>query len=184
MKGMTQHDTRMYSNWESAWNPGEFSHIFEYLPNTEKYRGSSAKVSRLNCCQASRSCNKKTTHRDTHTAIKLGNQGVKKLFWEQKVKTHLKVRRGSKFQPVLACSGFPLCLGLDPDPGLWIGPSKSTWTWNQPRTRPSDFTWTQTQALEPDLVSLHGSAGPGEETGLNHVLGAFYRAEFLRLFKG
>jgi hypothetical protein len=183
MKGMTQHDTLRYSNWELAWNPGEFSHILGYLPNTEKYLGSSAKVSRLNSCQASRSCNKKTTHRDTHTAIKPGNQGVKKLFWEQKVKTHLKVRRGSKFQPVLACSGFLLCLGLDPDPGLWIGPSKSTWTWNQPRTRPSDFTWTQTQALEPDLVSLHGSE-PGKETRVNHVLGSFYRAEFLRLFKG
>jgi hypothetical protein len=59
----------------------------------------------------------------------------------------------------------------------------SAWTWNQPRTRPSDFTWTQTQALEPDLVGLHGS-GPGKETGLNHVLGAFYMAQFLRLFKG
>jgi hypothetical protein len=44
-------------------------------------------------------------------------------------------------------------------------------------------TKNQTQALEPDLVGLHGS-GPGKETGLNHVLGAFYRAQFLRLFKG
>jgi hypothetical protein len=39
------------------------------------------------------------------------------------------------------------------------------------------------QPLEPNLVGLHVS-GPGKETGLNHVLGAFNRVEFLRLFKG
>lgn len=96
-KGMTQRDTLRYSNWEPAWNPGRFSHIFWYLPNTEKYPGANAKVFRLNCCQAGRSCNKKTTHRDTHTATKPGNQGVKKLLWEQKVKTHLKFVEVSSF---------------------------------------------------------------------------------------